>query len=144
MNGIDVINDLLAAEQSSIAPRLIESTTYVTPRWARADMVVRKMAVACRENCAALTDLVLDLGGAPQPRRYQTQTADIHFLELGSMLPQLCEGQRALVQKYAENAPLLTNVPHAARLVNQILNRHREHLRYIEEVSEEGQVRRAV
>ncbi|MDO8629360.1 MAG: hypothetical protein Q7R41_02605, partial [Phycisphaerales bacterium] len=93
---IAVLNELLAAEQQNLAPRLFESTLFVSRLDVEAYDVVRAMAQACREHCAALTELILEFGGQPAPRTGDVTTADLHFLELHYVLPRLIADQRFL------------------------------------------------
>jgi hypothetical protein len=125
---IAVLNELLAAEQQNLAPRLFESTLFVSRLDVEAYDVVRAMAQACREHCAALTELILDLGGQPAPRIGDVTTADLHFLELHYVLPRLIADQRFLEHKYAIAAPRLAADPGVAALVSRVLDRHRRDL----------------
>ena len=134
MDETAVLNDLLLAEYSSIAPRLIESTTFVPPAWARADIVVRRIAAASRENCAALTELILDLGGTPAPRRYRAHTADLHYLDMGSMVPKLEEDQRAIVETYSRAVSALAHLPRVSSMLLRMLDSHQRDLKALEEV----------
>lgn len=129
---IAVLNELLAAEQQNIAPRLFESTLFVSRLDVEAYDMACAMAQACREHCAALTELILDLGGQPAPRPADTSTADLHFLELHYVLPRLIADQQALERKYAFAAPRVAAEPRAAVLIGRILERHRRDLAQIQ------------
>jgi len=129
---IAVLNELLIAEQQNLAPRLFESTLFVSRLDVEAYNVVRAMAEACREHCAALTELILDLGGQPAPRTGDVTTADLHFLELHYVLSRLIAEQRFLESKYAIAAPRVSAEPRAAALVSRVLDRHRRDLARIE------------
>lgn len=132
---ITVLNELLAAEQRNLAPRLFESTLFVSRLDVEAYDVVRTMAQACREHCAALTELILDLGGQPAPRTGDVTTADLHFLELHYVLPRLIADQRFLERKYAVAAPGVAAEPDAAALVSRVLDRHRRDLERIQSLN---------
>jgi hypothetical protein len=125
---IAVLNELLAAEQQNLAPRLFESTLFVSRLDVEAYDVVRTMAQTCREHCSALTELILDLGGQPAPRTGDVTTADLHFLELHYVLPRLIADQRLLEHKYSVAAPRVAAEPGAAALVSRVLDRHRRDL----------------
>jgi len=125
---IDVLKDLLAAEQQSLAPRLFESTMFVSRLDAGAYEVVCSSAQASREHCGALTELILDLGGQPAPRLADSSTANLHYLELHHALPRLVVDQQSLERKYANAAPRVAGEPRASDLVNHILERRRQDL----------------
>ncbi len=128
---IVVLNELLAAEQQNLAPRLFESTLFVSRLDVEAYDVVRAMAQACREHCAALTELILDLGGQPAPRTGDVTTADLHFLELRHLLPRLIADQQTLERKYAVAAPRVAAQPRATALVIRVLDRHQRDLQQL-------------
>ncbi|MBI1825485.1 MAG: hypothetical protein HY287_10020 [Planctomycetes bacterium] len=128
MDEIDLLNELLSVEQANYAARLVESTVYVGSDSMQADRVVERMARTNREHCEQLTDLILDLGGSPTPRRFDTITADLHFQDLAFLLPRLIEYQKGLVAKYEEIVPRLSMIPRAQSLAARILERHQRDL----------------
>ena len=73
---IDILNELLAAERSSAAQRLVESTVFVTQVGSDEFLNVKRLAEEQAEHAAWLTSLVLDLGGSPGMRVDDLATAD--------------------------------------------------------------------
>lgn len=131
----DILNELLTAEQGSIAPRLVESTLFVS-RLAVEDLVtVRKIARACRDHCGWLTELILDLGHTPWPRVNDLRSADLHFQELRQVLSRLAADLEALIRKYTLAAARVTDEPRATALITRILDRYRGYLAAIQELS---------
>ena len=129
---IAVLNELLAAEQHNLALRLFESTMFVSRLDVPAFDAVSAMACACRDNCATLTELILDLGGQPVTRTADPSTADLHFLEAHHVLPRLVADLQSLERKYALGAQRLAGEPRASALANRILDRHHRDLGQIQ------------
>ena len=97
---IDVLNELLAAERSAPAHRLIESTVFVSRSAAEDIFVVRRMAEQSQQHAAWLTEVVLSLGGSPGLRIGDLSSAGLHFQELRSAMPYLLSESDELVRKY--------------------------------------------
>jgi hypothetical protein len=138
---IGVLRELLAAEQKSIAPRLLESTVYVALRGLREFEAVRRAAQATREHERRLTELIIALGGAPGPRSADVRTGDLHFLEVHFIIPRLLADREALIRTYEAAAARLAREPNAAATVGEILERHRAELADLQRLS--GSARRA-
>jgi len=123
---VAILNELLTLEQRSLAPRVLESTVFVSDLSVTAFSLVQRMAQATRDHAAALTKLILDSGGSPGPRSSSLATADLHFQELQHVLPRLIADEQAVIRKYAIAAQRLSDEPHALALVTRILQRHQE------------------
>ncbi|MFH1108615.1 MAG: hypothetical protein V1790_05385 [Planctomycetota bacterium] len=132
---VAILNELLTLEQRSLAPRLLESTVFVSDLSVAAFSLVQRMAHATGDHTAALTKLVLDSGGSPGPRSSSVATADLHFQELQHVLPRLIADQQALIRKYAIAAQRLADEPHALALATRILQRHQQDLERLHELS---------
>ncbi len=123
---IDVLNELLAAERSAPAKRLIESTVFVS-RAASGDIfVLRRMGVQSQEHAAWLTELILQLGGSPGLRVGDVMSAGLHFLELRSAMPYLLTQSEELVRKYHAASARVSSESQAVDVVGKILTRHEE------------------
>ena len=122
------LNRLLDAEQQSLVLRVAESTPFVSLEEVEVANVVRAMAGASKDHRAALTELILDLGGQPVPRRADLGTGNLHYLDLQAVLPQLLHAQETLVDSHKQIAPKLAGEPRAARLAAKILSRHESDL----------------
>lgn len=118
------LNQLLDAEQQSLVRRVSEATPYLSLSELAAGNLVHSMADTCRHNCEQLSELILDLGGQPVPRRVDLATGNLHYLRLAAMLPQLVEAHEKLISSYREVAPRLAAEPAASALANQILTCH--------------------
>jgi len=122
------LNQLLDAEQQSLVLRVAESTPFISLEEVAAGNVVRAMAQASRAHRASLTELILDLGGQPVPRRAVLLSGNLHYLDLQATMPQLLHAQEALIALYKQVAPRLSSEPRAAQQVNRILARHESDL----------------
>ena len=132
---VAILDELLTLEQRSLAPRLLESTVFVSDLSVAAFDVVRRMAHATGDHTAALTKLILDSGGIPGPRSSSLATADLHFQELQHILPRLVADQRASIRQYTLASQRLSDEPRALALVTRILQRHQQDLEKLRELS---------
>jgi bacterioferritin (cytochrome b1) len=125
---VNVLNELLALEQVSLAPRLVQSTMFVSRLSVEDSHVVQNMARASEEHGAWLADAILQLGGVPGPRIADAQWANLHYQDVRNVLPRLLGDLEALIQKYALAAHYVTDEPRAAELLTRIRDRHRQEL----------------
>ena len=123
---IDVLNELLAAERSAPAHRLIESTVFVSRAAAEDIFVVRRMTEQSQEHAAWLTEVILQLGGSPGLRVGDMTSAGLHFQELRSAMPYLLTQSEGLVRKYTVAAARVSSESQAVDVVGKILARHKE------------------
>lgn len=133
---VGVLRELLAAEQKSIAPRLMESTIFVARPELREFEAVRRAALATRDNERRLSELLLSLGGMPGPRSADPRTGDLHFLEVPFVIPRLAADREALIRKYEAAAGRVAKEPRAATLIGEILERHRSELAELRRMTE--------
>jgi len=129
-----ILNELLVSEQRSLASRLFDSTLFVSRLSLPAQAIFRRMAEAARDHGAALTELIRDLGGMPDPRSSDASTADLHFLELHYVLPRLAADQERLVRKYVLAAQRVPRESRGVGLITRILERHQEDLKRLREL----------
>lgn len=131
-----ILNGLLAAEHRNIAPRLCESTVFVSQLSVDANEIVQGMARASRDHCEALTAVILELGGEPVPRGLDVATADLHFLDLSHVLPRFIAAHLSLVAVYRLASSRVGDEPRAASVVSRITGRHRSDLRMLQALGE--------
>jgi hypothetical protein len=129
-----VLNQLLDAEQQSFAIRIDESTPFISMSEVAAGNVLRGMAKTARLNREKLTEMILDCGGQPVPRRAELFTANLHYLDLFSVLPQLMQAQESVVALYKQLTPRLASDRKAAELAGKILTRHEDDLEKLRSV----------
>lgn len=131
-DALAVLNDLLSGEQCALAPRVIESTVFVSGTSVAALDIVQRMARTSRRNREDLASMVIELGGEPGPRRGDAATAHLHFQDLHHLLPELIRGQERLVRKYQAALPLLTASTRAAALARRIATQHENDLQKLQ------------
>lgn len=132
------LNQLLDAEQQSLVLRAAESTPFVSLSEVTACNLIRAMAQASRMHRAQLTEMILDLGGQPVPRRADLLSGNMHYLDLVSMLPRLIEAQESLVATYKRFAPMLARERRAAALAARILDHHDANLQKLRAAMPQG------
>lgn len=121
---IDILNELLAAEQRNVVTSLMESTLFVSHLSVSAHEVLRRMARSNHEHSQRLVEAILGQGGVPGVRLVTLKPADLHFQELSSVLPRVLADRRTLIGKY-EVAQQRVKEPNTATILAQILDRHR-------------------
>lgn len=127
-NVVDFLNELLAREQAGLAPRLMQSTVFVSGLSVNAFQVVTQLAHAADGHAAGLAGMILELGGTPGPRRVTARLAEPHFQEVSSTLPLLVADQEGLISAYQRAGEQLAAEPRAVELTGRILERHRGEL----------------
>jgi hypothetical protein len=123
---------LVAVEQGSIIPHLVESAPFVS--WAGADeaLVTQDVVREQLEHVEWLTDVLLDAGGVPPPRKPAMSLASIHYVDVESLIPRILDEKRRIITTYEANVPSLSVSPEATAVAARCLERHRRHLERIE------------
>lgn len=132
---IDVLNELLAAEQRGLPRRLLEATVFISPPALGQLTAVQVMARQSEEHGAILADLIIRLGGVPGMRVGDTHSADLHFQHLHNAWPRLVGDRESLIRKYARAAEYVSFDPDAAEAVSQILESHRRELASLQQLA---------
>lgn len=132
-----ILNELLAAEQRAIAPRLFESTVFVSALSISEFPVVQRIVQQAQRNCERLTTKILECGGVPAPRLPVAAMANMHFQDLHHVVPLVIADQEALVRTYKAAAQQLAPEPGAAELVTRILELHFDELEELRRLLEE-------
>lgn len=125
---IATLNQMLDIEQQSLALRVHESNPYVSLSEVAVNNAVRSMALHARSHREALSEMILDLGGQPVPRRANIETANLHYLDLFAVVPLLLESHEKVVAQYKQLTPRLAGHKPAADLAARILARHESDL----------------
>ncbi len=132
---IDIVQELLAAEQASIALRLAESTVFVSPVSAPDSAALGRIADEINEHSAWLADLLTRAGRSPGPRFSDLSTADLHFQEISFALPRLIADLTRLAQLCERAATGVATDQTVAPVVARMTQRHRKHLETLEALS---------
>ena len=123
---ISILNELLTLEQAAPAPRLFESTVFVSQCSVEGWQIAKRIAKESQQHCASLADLIQDLGGTPGLRAQDVMTADLHFQELHSAIPRLIDEYESLISKYKIAVQHVASHTSATSLVNLILQHHQQ------------------
>ncbi len=119
------LNDLLAAEQAAVLPRLTECTAYIAPDEVDGLEGVGRMAAEQQANVARLAQVLIDLGGQPEPHTRNRHTADFHYVDLDVLLPRVIADERALAARYQGAQAAASDYPSAAAVVADLAAWHR-------------------
>jgi len=125
---IDTLNELLALELHSLAPRLIESATFVSARSTRDFDRLQRLAGASRRHAAALAERIQSLGGVPQPTPPRTDSAGLHFQELAHARAAIRADLQSTIRACTFAAQRLSTAPQETRLIALILEDHHRSL----------------
>ena len=139
MNGdavVAVLNALLAAEQQSIAPRLFESTVFVSDASTGAARLAERLVAQSNSTQSALAERIIDLGGEPRLRSGNSMSADLHYLEVHAVLPRVIADYRRLIETYREAGERIGNDSGGSALVARLTTAHEEELHSLEELAE--------
>jgi len=118
---VDVLNALLAGEQQSLAPRLFESTVFVSNASVAAVQIARRLSALSRANQQALAERVIALGGTPVIRRGNVRSADLHYQELRAIVPRLLNDHERLAELYRVAGEHVSGDAESAKLVARLL-----------------------
>lgn len=132
---IDIVQELLAAEQASIALRLAESTLFVAPPSAPDSAALGRIADEINEHSAWLADLLTAADRSPGPRISDLSTADLHFQEISFALPRLTADLTRLAQLCERAATGVATDQTVAPVVARMTDRHRKHLETLQALS---------
>lgn len=122
---IAVLNALIRAERAGIGPRLVEAGVFVEDRSEKVYALVDLLAQAAAEHAADLSRLVLERGRTPPAHAVDLRLADVHFQEVGHLLPRIAAEEEELLRKYDRALGLLKDDPEAADVVTRLRDRHR-------------------
>ena len=129
-----ILNELLAGEQQATASRILESTVYVSQLAVAELPVAQRIARQTHSNSEELAELILDLGGVPEPSVPDVATAHLHFQDLHRLLPLLIDDHERLIRKYEIAPDRVASEPRIQELVTRILQRHQEELRELRQL----------
>lgn len=121
---VAILNELLGREQRAIAPRLFESTVFVSRLSLAGNAWTQRVVRASLEHRGALARLIQELGGELDPRRGDLWTADLHFQELRRVLPRIERDYVGLIGAYEVAAARIGSVARASSLVGTIRESH--------------------
>lgn len=131
---VEILNELLAAEQRNLVTYLMDSTVFVSRLGMKELTLLEQMARDADDAGARLAEAIIALGGVPGLRTVDLAPADLHFQELHAALPRLAADRQALVDKYAIAGSRVGPEPVAAQVVGRIKERHADELARLTEL----------
>ena len=132
---VDILNDLYAAERRSLLPRLTEMNNFLS--WvSAADLeVIKGMIAEELEHEAWLIEIIEACGGSVYPVSADLATANLHFLELHTLLPQILDSVRFLADLYDRASATQPSMnAEGTRVVSTISRRHHHHLQELQQL----------
>ncbi len=122
---IAVLNALIRAERAGIGPRLLEAGVFVEDRSEKVYALADRLAKAAEEHVAELSRLVMERGQTPPAHAVDLRLADLHFQEVGHLLPRIIAEEEQLIRKYDVALTRLKDDPDAVAVVTRLRDRHR-------------------
>ncbi len=122
---IDVLNDLLAAEQASLIHRLGESHPFVDETAAADWAAVEQLIADALAHERDLAEMIQRLGGTPSPSQHDTATGGLHYVALPHLMPELRAALGALIAAY--DSATGTGDANADALLSRNLTIYRRH-----------------
>lgn len=135
---VDALNSLLEAEQNSVFRFMGEGSPYLGRASADVRRPLQQMVDANQRHCAALADLVVDLGGEPAPRALCPEEQYLAFLSLKFLLPKLVDEKDLIIRRY-ENAlrAMPDATPRVTRVLRANLAEHKAHRETLQKAADE-------
>ncbi len=128
---IDVLNDLLAAEQASLIHRLSEAQPFVDEASASTWVAVEQLIADGFAHERDLAEMIQQLGGVPSPSAHDTTTGGLHYSSLPHLLPDIRAAVQVLITAYDHTAG--TGNAKADALVTRNVTIYRRHQTTIEQ-----------
>ena len=127
----DILNELLAAEELDLLPRLTECTTFVSSADVSEFEAVRRMADEQKANTARLAQVLIDLDEEPRPCVRDITSANFHYMELPALLPRVQAREEQIAAQYEAALAQLNECKEVARVVGEIGARHRVYAEFL-------------
>jgi hypothetical protein len=132
---LDVLNQLRTAERRSLLPRLAELDVFIQEALAHELDQVRRMIAEQAKHDAWLLEAAERCDVSLSPASADVHTANLHYLDLGSLLPRVIACTNVLVQIYGQaQAGADDLLPPAAEAIARMHNRHQIHLEQLREI----------
>lgn len=125
---VDILNELLLQEQGGVAPRVAESTAFVSDKAIPERLFLDRLVSSIQRHCRDLVDAIVEMNGEPALRHYDANTADLHFQDLRFALPRIASDLKELAHKYSLAGTRVASNRMASALVARNLAGHQAHL----------------
>jgi hypothetical protein len=96
------LNALLAAENASLARHLGEATPYVNAQTFRVWRHMQKVQHDSVLHSARLVKLIRDIGAEVRPLPFDQSVADLHYLDIPSLIPHLIAEKKRQADVYRQ------------------------------------------
>lgn len=125
-NSVEILNKLHAAEMQSILCRLPGLGAFVPGTGLKQHEAVQRACSMSGEHRAWLVEAIERMGGAVWPATMDPRTASLHYVSIGSLLPQVRTSVNGLAALYAEAGKRGPLTAGAAALISRIAGRYQE------------------
>ena len=129
---VDTLNNLLAAEYASILPRLRQSDPFVSLSAAADRTEAQGLMQDNQRHEGELSNLIMDLRGAPVPPAYDIDTTGYHYVTLEYLVPQIIQSVQSLIASYTSAGS--TGHAKADALISRNLDDYQRRLKSLEKM----------
>lgn len=132
-SAVQILNKLLTAECASLASGLTDAQTFTS--WAAAEdrALVQRMIADEADHRREIAEMILRLGGAPDPPTPPIEVGGLHFLELSHLMFAILASKRQLVETYQSTGA--TGDDAAEALIRRLSADHARHLADLERLN---------
>ncbi|MBX3396201.1 MAG: hypothetical protein KF841_12630 [Phycisphaerae bacterium] len=130
---VNVLNRLLLAEYESVISRLEQVDPYVSMLTADDRSQISRLLRDAQQHRRELSEMILNLRGAPIPPRYSTVTGGMHYVRLSHLMPEVLADLRRLISVY-ESAAGTSGNRDADALISTIQQNYRRNLSALEKL----------
>lgn len=125
---IEILNELLRQERSSLVSHLLNSTLFVSGGTTDQADVLRTLVTEIQEHESWLAEAIGSLHGGVAPSCGDLRAAELHYQEVHFVLPLVIENEGRIIRRYEAALKPLAGEPVAAAVASRILSRHRKHV----------------
>jgi hypothetical protein len=126
-HAIRVLNELRAAEMSSLLRHMADTGYFVTMTTADDAESLKRIDTEEREHVQWLEEAIFQLRGGIWPGRVDTRQAGYHYWSLERLMPEIFTSKEHLTNEYA-SALAAVDDPVAIPVITRIYNRLQAHL----------------
>ena len=88
------------------------------------------------EDVQRLIETLIELGGHPGPAVGEIRSADLHYVDLETLLPRVLADQQQMAARYGEAVEALQECGPACEIAGQIAGHHRTRVEYLRKLAD--------
>lgn len=133
-NTIDVLNQLLAVECSSLARYLAGTSPWHRSGEERAAVVLEQIVADQEYMAGRIAELIFSRGGLPESCVFPMEYTDLHMLSFDYLVREMIRGTQRDIRAIEACRRRLAHDREAVALAEEVLGSERGHLESLEEL----------